>query len=78
MEPKRCVVSLSNHVRKYLIVYTILSTLPALPIGYYFKEAIALNKAIISNLVIFLAILTIYPSMIQLKTEGLLKSAKKI
>ena len=77
MEPKRSVVSLSNHVRKYLIVYTILSTLLALPIGYYFKEAIALNKATISNLVIFLAILTIYPSMIQLKTEGLLKSAKK-
>jgi ACR3 family arsenite efflux pump ArsB len=68
------IARLSGHVRKYLIVYTILSTILALPIGYYFKGAIASNKALISNLVVILAALTIYPSMIQLKTEGLLKS----
>jgi ACR3 family arsenite efflux pump ArsB len=68
------IAHLSGHVRKYLIVYTILSTILALPIGYYFKDVIASNKALISNLVVILAILTIYPSMVQLKTEGLLKS----
>ncbi|MGY0288693.1 MAG: arsenic resistance protein [Candidatus Methanodesulfokora washburnensis] len=68
------IAHLSGHVKKYLIVYTILSTILALPIGYYFKDVIASNKALISNLVVILAILTIYPSMVQLKTEGLLKS----
>jgi ACR3 family arsenite efflux pump ArsB len=70
------IVHLSDHVKKYLIVYTILSTISALPIGYYFKAVIISNKALISDLIVILAILTIYPSMIQLKTEGFLKSFK--
>jgi arsenite transporter len=64
----------SEHVRKYLIVYTIISVTLAVPVGYYSREFTAANKELFSNLVIFFAILTIYPSMIQLKTEGLAKS----
>ncbi len=66
----------SEHVRKYLIVYTVLSIALALPIGYYSSGFTATNKDLFSNLVILFAILTIYPSMIQLKTEGLAHSLK--
>ncbi len=64
----------SEHVRKYLIVYTVLSIAIALLVGYYSSGFTASNKGLFSNLVIVFAILTIYPSMIQLKTEGLAKS----
>ena len=66
--------SLSEHVRKYLIAYTVLSLAVAVPIGYFTQSFTSANKNLFSNLVIFFAILTIYPSMIQLKTEGLGKS----
>ncbi|MDG6906640.1 MAG: arsenic resistance protein [Nitrososphaerota archaeon] len=65
---------ISEHVRKYLILYTVLSAGIAIPVGYYSSAFTAANKQLISNLVIFFAILTIYPSMIQLKTEGLANS----
>lgn len=64
----------SDHFRKYLIVYTVVSVALAIPIGYYSRGFTAANKELFSNLVIFFAILTIYPSMVQLKTEGLAKS----
>ena len=51
-----------------------LSVAAALPVGYYTSGFTAANKSLLSNLVIFFAILTIYPSMVQLKTEGLAKS----
>ena len=66
----------SEHVRKYLILYTVLSVGIAVPVGYYSSAFSASNKELVSNLVIFFAILTIYPSMIQLKTEGLANSFK--
>ncbi|MDG6925749.1 MAG: hypothetical protein JRN09_04285 [Nitrososphaerota archaeon] len=55
----------SEHVRKYLILYTLLSVAVAIPAGYYSQDFTAANKGLFSNLVIFFAILTIYPSMIQ-------------
>ena len=61
-------------MRKYLVVYTLLSVAIAIPVGYYSSAFTAASKGLFSNLVIFLAILTIYPSMIQLKTEGLAPS----
>lgn len=64
------IAQISEHVRKYLIVYTILSVAVAIPVGYYTSAFTAANKGLFSELVIFFAILTIYPSMIQLKTEG--------
>ena len=63
-------------MRKYLILYTILIILLAIPIGYYYRAVIAPNKALISNFITAMAILTIFPSMIQLKTEGFVKSFK--
>jgi ACR3 family arsenite transporter len=66
----------SEHVRKYLILYTLLSVASAVPAGYYSQDFTAANKGLFSNLVIFFAILTIYPSMVQLKTEGLAKTFK--
>jgi len=65
---KSIISSLYNVVRKYLILLTILSALLALA----FNNILVLDKTLISNLVVFLAILTIYPSMIQLKMEGLM------
>lgn len=64
----------SEHVKKYLIVYTLLVVAIALPVGYFSEGFTAANKNLLSNLVIFFAILTIYPSMVQLKTEGLAKT----
>lgn len=64
----------SEHVRKYLILYTVVSVALAIPVGYYSRGFTAANKELFSNLVIFFAVLTIYPSMVQLKTEGLVKS----
>jgi len=68
------IARLSDHVRRYLIIYTFLFTILALPIGYYFKAVIISHQTLISNLVVILAILTIYPSMIQLRVEGFLRS----
>ena len=67
----------SEHVRKYLILYTVLSVGIAIPVGYFSNAFTATNKQFLSNLVIFFAILTVYPSMIQLKTEGLAKSFRQ-
>ncbi|MEM1604697.1 MAG: bile acid:sodium symporter [Fervidicoccaceae archaeon] len=69
---------LADVVKKYLVLFSLLSTLLALPIGFYFSKIIASNKHLISNIILMLAFLTIYPSMIQLKTEGLLRSMRKV
>ncbi len=71
---KGCIHALSEHFRRYLIAYTVLSLAIALPVGYYSKGFTAANKNLFSNLVMLFAILTIYPSMVQLKTEGFGKS----
>lgn len=55
-------------------MYTFLSAILALLAGFFFNAFAVSNKAAISNLVVALAILTIYPSMVQLRTDSLLKS----
>lgn len=67
---------ISEHVRKYLILYTVLSVAMAVPAGYYSAGFTASNVKLFSSLIIGLAILTIYPSMIQLKTEGFAKELR--
>ena len=67
---------ISDHVRKYLILYTFTSVLLGIIVGAYFRSFTVSDKGLLSNLVVFFAILTIYPSMIQLKTEGLPKHVK--
>jgi ACR3 family arsenite efflux pump ArsB len=69
---------LAEITKKYLVLLSLFSTLLAIPVGFYFHKAIVSNKPLISNTVLVLAFLTIFPSMIQLKTEGLLKSMKKV
>lgn len=68
--------AVAEHVRKHLILYTVLTILLALPIGYYCKAWIAHNKELVSNLIVIMAILTIFPSAIQLKIEGFMKNLK--
>lgn len=75
---KNTISWLADVVKKYLVLFSLFSTILALPIGFYFKSAIVSNKPFISNIILVLAFLTIFPSMIQLKTEGLLKSMKKV
>ncbi|MCL5873811.1 MAG: bile acid:sodium symporter [Candidatus Thermoplasmatota archaeon] len=67
---------LSEHIKKYLIVYTLISMAVAIPIGYYTVHFSSANKGLFSNLIILFAIMTIYPSMIQLKSEGFVKELK--
>lgn len=61
---------LSEHIRKYLILYTIVSVAVAIPVGYYTSNFTASSRGLFSDLVILFAVMTIFPSMIQLKTEG--------
>lgn len=68
--------ALSEYIRKYFILYTLLSVAIAIPVGYYLRGFIAANGELFTDLVIFFAIMTIYPSMIQLKTEGFVKELR--
>ncbi len=70
------VSALAEHVRKYLLLYTILSVVFAIIFGYYTMHFTSANKGLFANLVIIFAIMTIYPSMIQLKSEGFLKELR--
>lgn len=76
LTPKGPIASLSVHIKKYLIAYTLLSVGAAVLVGYYTEQFTAANKGLFSNLVILFAIMTIYPSMIQLKTEGFAKELR--
>lgn len=70
---KGSISKLADHVRKYLILYTFISVFFGITFGHFLGSLTPSNEGVLSNLVIFFAILTIYPSMIQMKTEGLLK-----
>jgi len=60
---------IATHLKKYLIVYVILVILIALPIGYYNAGYFKAHKEIIKNAILSLAIGTLLPSMIQLRSE---------
>ncbi len=63
------VARIATHLKKYLIVYVILVILIALPIGYYNAGFFKTHKGTIKNAILFLAIGTLLPSMIQLRSE---------
>jgi ACR3 family arsenite efflux pump ArsB len=65
----------AQHMRKYLIVYTFLSLLIGLIVGCKYIHFFKSNPKLVKNLIVTFAILTIYPSMVQLRTEELAKSA---
>ena len=75
-DSKGVIATLSEHIRRYLIVYTLLSVSIAIPVGYYTRAFTVINRGLFSDLVIIFAIMTIYPSMIQLKTEGFAKELR--
>jgi ACR3 family arsenite transporter len=71
---------LSKHLRAYLLLYIVVAIILALPIGYEARGFISTHKPLMKDLIITLAILTLFPSMVQLRSErfGAELSAKKI
>ena len=70
--PQGRFAALAEHVRRYLIAYVIISVGLGVGLGAAFSGfSAAGSRTLLSNLVIAFAILTIYPSMVQMKTEGL-------
>ena len=67
---------IATHLKKYLIVYVILVILIALPIGYYNAGYFKSHKEIIKNVILSLAIGTLLPSMIQLRSEKMGKELR--
>ena len=55
------------HLKRFLLLYSILALAIGLAAGYMFRGFFATHKALVRDLVVLFAILTIYPSMIQLK-----------
>ncbi len=76
MPREKLLLELYSHVRKYLLLYTILVLILGVIAGYILKSSIASNKVLLKNLILTFAILTLYPSMIQLRTDGLAKGFK--
>jgi len=67
---------IATHLKKYLIVYVILVILVALPIGYYNAGFFEVHKGTIKNVILSLAIGTLLPSMIQLRSEKMGKELR--
>ncbi len=63
------VLRLSEHLRKYLLLYIVIAMIVALPIGYHFAPFIKTHKSDMKDIILTLAILTLFPSMVQLKVE---------
>lgn len=68
--------AISEHIRKYLILYMLLSVSIALTVGYFTDQFTTANKGLFSNLIILFAVLTIYPSMIQLRMGSFTKELR--
>ncbi|MEB3846073.1 MAG: bile acid:sodium symporter [Desulfurococcales archaeon] len=69
MSAKSRLLRLAEHLREYLLLYVILSIVIALPIGYYNAGFFKTHKPVVKEIILTLAILTLYPSMVQLKSE---------
>jgi len=72
------IVKVSSHVKRNLLMYTVAALLIGLIVGYVFSDFFKSHPIEVRDVIIAVAILTIYPSMIQLRTENLAKSAKMI
>ncbi len=70
------VARIAAHLKKYLMVYVILVILIALPIGYYNAGYFKAHKEMIKNVILSLAIGTLLPSMIQLRSEKMGKELR--
>ena len=69
-------VRIADHLKRYLIVYVILVILVALPIGYYNAGYFKTHKETIKSVILSLAIGTLLPSMIQLRSEKMGKELR--
>ena len=67
---------IAAHLKKYLVFYVILAILIALPIGYYNASYFKAHKETIKNIILSLAIGTLLPSMIQLRSEKMGKELR--
>ncbi len=72
------VAKVSAHMKKYLLLYSILAIIIGVILGYKYHVFLKANRNLVKNVIISLAILTIYPSMIQLKLERIGSAAKKV
>ncbi len=64
--------NLSKHLKKYLLAYTIAFIISAILIGHYEAAFVSrIPKLLFTDIVMVIAIATVYPSMIQLRGEAL-------
>ncbi len=61
--------SVAAHVRKYLLLYVFIAIIIAIPIGYHWAAFFKVHKEQMKWVIVSLAVLTLYPSMVQLKSE---------
>jgi len=67
---------IAKHLRKYLLLYSILSIAIGLAVGYRIHSFVESNREVLRNLIVLFAVLTIYPSMVQLELKRLREIAK--
>ncbi len=71
------VKEIAAYLKKRFLEYTVAAMLAGFLAGLALQPWITANKGLMKNLIIAFAILTIYPSMIQLKSEKLGQAARK-
>lgn len=69
MKFKIPIVRIAKHLRKYMLFYLFLVIVVALLFGYKYKVFFKFQKDLVKNMIITLAVITLYPSMVQLKFE---------
>ncbi|HEV51718.1 MAG TPA: arsenic resistance protein [Thermoprotei archaeon] len=77
-ENQGIVWGLSKHLKKYLLAYTIGVIMLAIFVGHFDAMYISrIPKQLFTDIVMLIAVATVYPSMIQLKGEALGKAFKE-
>jgi ACR3 family arsenite transporter len=67
---------LSKHMKDFLLLYSIIALVAGLIVGYNYRSFFKTHQALVKDLILLFAILTIYPSMVQLRTEKLGEAAR--
>ena len=68
----------ARHLKTYLLLYSIVAIIIGLITGYYAHTWLHAHSGLVKDTIVALAILTIYPSMIQLRLDELGEAAKKL
>ena len=69
-------VKVAGHLRRYLLLYVFLAIAIAMPIGYYHAGFFKAHKGLVKDAILFLAIGTLLPSMIQLRAGKMGREAR--